>query len=338
MDISDNSMIFHFTSLPYDILVNIVLPRLPIKILGHICSLNVSINNLCKDENLWYNKTSIDYPYFLTFKSTNSSWKEHFMLIGEKMLPLYYNGDRITFIPFNINMMNGVMNTLAGYINQTTISASNIVCVNEQLETMIDMEYFGNDIKFEILGNDNITKIVIIPGHKFIVSIPKRGRKLNPQIKRRGERKLSIYQELTSLYGSPPIYGVYYTIPSSQSYAVNNKIFCNDCVITHKGGHFFIIDKRVSDLRMVKKAKRYDIFTSLELIEILQTLQVPSPRVDDILINDYLQFENIPTKNLETNRYIAAWILLIDGESELYEKSQLCNVISKALDNIGHII
>jgi hypothetical protein len=96
--------------------------------------MSTKFHTVCNNEMLWYNKTAIEYPQFLGSKPNDTKWKNCFILISSKMLPLYYNGDRIAFIHFNVNMLSDITNILIDYINQIMVDVLDIVFVNENFE------------------------------------------------------------------------------------------------------------------------------------------------------------------------------------------------------------
>ena len=49
-------------NLPDGVLLDVIFPKLPVDILGKICSMNVRFNTLCQNDKLWLNKTLNDYP------------------------------------------------------------------------------------------------------------------------------------------------------------------------------------------------------------------------------------------------------------------------------------
>lgn len=67
-----------------------------------MCSLNKQVTKICENEYLWQLKLDNDYPKFYNNLSNYG-----------KFIPIYYEGDRLGYIPFDphyleilINMIN----------------------------------------------------------------------------------------------------------------------------------------------------------------------------------------------------------------------------------------
>ena len=321
-----DSMIEYFASFPDNILETVVFPKLPIAVLGNLCSSDQRFSNVCQSDTLWYHKLSNDYPEFVDGKSAEITWRDYYILVSSPQIPLYYHGDRIGYIPFNADKLSEILRLILTSIEPMLSITGKIAFINEQLEPVIIINYLpfeGFTIKVVADVGINITatavvKAVIITNVDFDKEeLPtlsgRRGRKPDPTKKRiiklrpgQLTSKEIILNELTSIHGNPPIYGVSYGEDSIQ-YATVSFIKGTRLITHDEEAPFYIIDNSVPliDPRMVRNAKRCSIHTRLELIDILQKLQV------DPFIN-------------------------IDWSG--YTREDLCNAIKSALTEIGHIL
>lgn len=220
------------------------------------------------------------------------------MLTGRR-LPIYYHGDRIGYIPFDPSLINVVINLIAPYILQNQLTglttpetAVNIVFIDQQRNPIIIVKYPSLSTNI----NYDIEQIVLIVNDQFAKesTIPKgRGRKPDTRTKEKEENlnKEIIYQELTSSFGHPPIYGLSYNpMDYSTSYSMTTRFIKSSGMTTTQDGNFAIVDNRnFTDLRTIRSWRDCTDFTLLDLYSILRDLNVRPPKINQSLINDFIE-------------------------------------------------
>ena len=118
-------------SLPIDVLWKNFFSKLPLETIDILCQTSSQFSVICKDELLWQIKTQNDYPELADKKLPTSSWNQyyHFLNYG-KQIPVYYNGDRIGYIPFSQSNLNTIPNLLLDNFSEFHLSEIvNIVCL-----------------------------------------------------------------------------------------------------------------------------------------------------------------------------------------------------------------
>lgn len=241
------------------ILINIILPRFPYNTLQNLFFINIRFKNICRDEDLWRIKISNEFPTYCLNKPNIINWRNFYRFMLGRVIPVYYNGDRLGYIPFNQNQINIVMHLLINvYIcciqNTNDI---NIIFIDRDRNLVINVEYPSQLICFGNITNnyETINKVLIISNKLLSPPQPTiheyRKTKINKQV----DNKL-ILNELTSQHGNPPIYGKMQIIPYIRS---TDEIFV-------------IIDKRNS--QSCSDEKICNTFNEEEIHSILRTLGV----------------------------------------------------------------
>jgi hypothetical protein len=321
--------ISYFLSLPDEVLITEIFPRFGIDVLNRLCQVNVRFNLICQDETLWQIKTINEFPSLS--KPSNISWKDYYRLLVGKRIPLYYQGDRISYIPFDLSLLNGVISLIVPYINQNQLTGIvNIVFIDDQRNLIIVVKYPEMLIK---INPGIVQKVLIFVNDDFSKEMGRltrgRGRKPAPKEPKPERDKAIIYYELTSSLGHPPIYGYSYSpennIESLRPYGKEYNI------ITSPNGEMFrIIDNQsLEDIRIRRRGYDCLNYNISHLIDFLWDLNVNPPEANLLAINYIIQKFGLVGERAE---YIAKWTL------SNYSREQLCEIIKGALEQIGHII
>ena len=79
-------------TLPDPILIEEILPQLPIEHLDKLYAINTRFNNICLNERLWQIKINNEYPIHITKKPCNLSWRQYYkyLLIFIRQIPITY--------------------------------------------------------------------------------------------------------------------------------------------------------------------------------------------------------------------------------------------------------
>jgi len=278
----ESQLTSYFLSLPDEVLANEVFPRLPIDLLNKLCLIHSKFNNICNDDGMWKLKTFNDYPDYYGSKPETLTWRNYYRaLTGEYLLPIYYNGDIISYVKFNSNYMNLLLERLISYLNNFVSKSHqiNIALIDNGTRSplskriynpIVVIKYPSLTIDVNSTNYDDIKKILIFINDNFPVT---------PEKSRKWERVNSeiIYEELTSQFGNPPIYG-----------SVDDD-------------YFRIIDKRnVKDLRVIIYGKVCSTYPRTELLNILNVFGISNldpniPRSDlcQLIYNSLKQIGHI---------------------------------------------
>lgn len=314
------------TDIP-DIDVNI-LRQIDNEVLTVLCRTDEYVTKICRGEKLWMIKMNYEFPEYIALKPMDISWREYYIFVSSKLLPLYYHGDRLGWIPFQIDMINLTLTFITSYINQ--IESNDIVSI-AFIDTVhypiIIVKYPLLSIETENERYDDITKIVLITDIRFgekRYPSKTRGRIYTPNFEKdpiRNEQndEAIIFDEMTSTLGHPPIYG---TMKNKDKFLFR---------LINEVGNFVIIE----NYRQKKELLNCNELTKLHLSGILLSLQVPAPQVDQSEIDAWIgprDYTKITSKAWDEYEYDTRWKII--G----YTEEQMCDIIKQALEDIGHMI
>lgn len=188
-----------FSSVPNDILMSHIFSLLPIDDMEKLCLVNTQFSDICHNETLWMIKSCNEFPVLASSKPQDISWKQYYGFLLHQ-IPLYYNGDRIAGISFDIEHITTVLSFIVPYIEDLSLPKVNIVFINQKLESVVYAKYPSFDIIVTEPEDKDVKKIVLITDLPF-----RRGRRSQPK----PFDKEIIYKELTSHLSHLPIYGYF---------------------------------------------------------------------------------------------------------------------------------
>ena len=122
-------------ALPDPILIEEILPQLPIEHLDKLYAINSRFNKICLNERLWQIKTNNEYPVYITKKPGNLSWRQYYkyLQIVIRQVPIEYrdNTSNITIID-NIDLtykstMESLSPKIIDIIRQKGYKANNYI-------------------------------------------------------------------------------------------------------------------------------------------------------------------------------------------------------------------
>lgn len=82
-------------TLPESILIEEILPKLPIDYLNRLCSTNNRLRNICLNERIWQIKTQNDFPDQVIIKPDTKTWRQYYEYLRNfirKISVEYYDG------------------------------------------------------------------------------------------------------------------------------------------------------------------------------------------------------------------------------------------------------
>lgn len=96
------ALIPYFLSLTDQILIDVVFPRLNYQHINHLYQVHKRFNNICKSENMWLNKTTIDYLDDYKNKPGTITWKSYYQfLIKSILIPFYDKGSIVDYVKYH---------------------------------------------------------------------------------------------------------------------------------------------------------------------------------------------------------------------------------------------
>ena len=275
-----------------EVLISEVLPRLPLETLGRLCSSDARISTLCQDESLWQVKTQQEFSQESRMKPDLIHWRDYYQVlkIGKK-IPVYFNGDVVGIVPFHPNLYHVTVALIIPYIDQSEQDGhielyveTNIVFINNRREPIVIIKYDGiskiPNVVVKSTDYDSIEKVLFFAGLTFDFEAPvkqTRGRK--PRVKdqseidedRRKDNLETIYNELTSPFGHPPIYGVSFEPTYSEVPRYNWRFEFSDINDESQAFYIYIIDpdqdRRTSS--GLRKCENYRVDELLQMAEML---------------------------------------------------------------------
>jgi hypothetical protein len=87
----EDPLISYLLSLPDQVLLEEVLPRLPTETINNLCRLQTRFSYICIDDNFWHSKVNIDFPGRNYLKSPLMTWREFYMSLYRDV-PVYCRG------------------------------------------------------------------------------------------------------------------------------------------------------------------------------------------------------------------------------------------------------
>ena len=180
------------SSFPDEVLLSEILPRLPLQTLINICATNSRLDTLCKDEGLWIARTQSEFPQQARMKPEGIPWKDYYLAWATgRLLPIYYNGDRIGSAQFIPAYFNIVISTIIPHIIQYGLTNTNILFVNRTPKSVVIVRYPELEMIVKNTDYDSIDRIIFFAG----------------QLQDGDVTDLNLWYELVSPFGHPSVYG-----------------------------------------------------------------------------------------------------------------------------------
>lgn len=290
-----------FLNLSEDSLIKI-LSYLSLDELGRFCSSNPQINNICNQDFLWQAKSFQDYGERAKNKPREVNWKEWYQLLMLKKIPLYFNGDRIAWVPFSYDFLALILKLIQPKLkNIVTDQQLNVVFIDEMINPVLIVKYPQMDYIVKSKDWDSIEKIVLIANDNFeakhIEELDSQEMTDQQDLQNIDDQqdRLIIHEELVSFKGNPPIYGRNYSIIRQNRFADGAP------EIIYK---FLIVHRTSEHKAPIWKDCR--IFDLDKLVEIASDLRLDPDEIRESLVNQ--------------------------------QKTNLCNLIKERLIEIGHVL
>lgn len=178
--------------LPIDILRSKFYLKLNLIDIDNLAQTNSSLAELTRDETLWQSRVGSEFPDLLIIKPLSINWRDYYrLLVTDPLIPLFYNGDRIAYIPLLPGSRNLSLSMISYYIEKHMLEEKNqkihISFINKNLQEVSTVVYWEGGIRGTLWGQEKIFRILIYVADQ---SWP-----------------VTIATHVFSLRGTPPIYG-----------------------------------------------------------------------------------------------------------------------------------
>ncbi|SNW62129.1 F-box domain-containing protein [Orpheovirus IHUMI-LCC2] len=155
-----NNNIDYIALLPNEILIDYILPYVDAKYLANLCSCNVQLSLLHKDQRLWLNRLNIEYPYRVNTIMMDNLYNLYMTIINDDNIPVYRDGDIIGHIQLKNDK------GFSSIINRLQINNMYIVLLGENYN--IYYKYFIRNMRLEEITDKNNNKLKCV--NKILVT------------------------------------------------------------------------------------------------------------------------------------------------------------------------
>lgn len=186
-----------------------LLPQLPIDELRSLCRTEDEFKELCRREQEWFEKFYHEAPLYARIKPAHLSWEDYYQVLSEaRDIPLYYQGDHLTSIPFDARMFEVSLYFIHPYLFRNNLTSDGlIVFIDQACQPIIVVKYPSMEVDVRQTNFEAIQKVLFFSNPEFDSTLKRKLFKNGQQVRRERNREI-IFDELTSLEGRPPIYGV----------------------------------------------------------------------------------------------------------------------------------
>jgi hypothetical protein len=306
----------YLLSLPDEILINEIFPKLPNRYLNSICQANIRFRRICNSDLLYKRKLELEYPNLLGFKSEDiRNCNFYQFLYKSPIVSIYLNGHLVSRIVFpfynikfiesqtNINLLEYYLLFLDKELSEVAFSSFNNIVINDnyQIKYIVlipKTSEYGMSIGRYIKAFNEYPKFIFTDNLVYInntqqISLP------------------NVTEILFSNLGHPTIYALkrYGNISVYTSFSLNEDI-------RYRG----LIDYLSKD----------------DLINILYHLKVPAPNVHLPSVGDISSYlvknykYDIKILSIQELQYLYSWI---SGE---IDRHQMINIIIENLKLVNH--
>lgn len=188
----DTDEISYFLSLPDQVLLDVVFPRLSYKEIGILCRVHSKFNDICNNDQMWFLKVQIDYPNYWRYKPEYIFWRNYYeYLLNSKSIPVYLDGNIIGHVKYD----SGRPLLTVEFLNKFEKEGHSAIYVDKNIEPLWRKPY-DEYIVYRLTPEDtDVSKIMIINDMYWLA--PEND---NIEVSRE-----IIYNNFIS--GNPPIYG-----------------------------------------------------------------------------------------------------------------------------------
>lgn len=158
-----------FSDFPNDILINEILPHMPLNKLSKLCQTDQRFRHLCQSELLWKNRINLEYSNnTLKLKPTELTYKQYYtFLLQADQVPVYRHGDILMRTLVTKDNKEYAINDIKRTVNSTNISLIFIGSgFNRDFLVGTVYSYETNEL-FDIFNVSKIRLILLIDGNIF---------------------------------------------------------------------------------------------------------------------------------------------------------------------------
>jgi len=115
---------------------------------------NSEVSELCKQEEIWKDKITYEYPSFIN-KPDDIRWNQYYRQVYlHQRIPVYYEGNIKSYVNFDILYANIILDQLTN--KKTTING--IICLNQQLLPVL---YITSEITKAMTQKDTDIRYIV---------------------------------------------------------------------------------------------------------------------------------------------------------------------------------
>ena len=265
-------MFSNIKTLTDDVLINEILPKLPLTDLIKLCQSDKQFETLCQSNQLWQNRSRLSInPNMLNqllngYQQDPFSWKNFYLYtMSSFTVPIYIYGDIVNTQPIYYNNLELTIDDLITSLEKP-FDIYSIIFLDELSRPISTYSYPSNESNYFSDELKSIKKIVIVP--EVIKSIRERessrGRKPNSTYLEKQKKHLIqninniIFTYLTSRANNLPLYAI----------VENDQLK----FIIHQPTPSALVDNRVRN-----KGKLCQLFSGNELVLMIDLLEIDTP-------------------------------------------------------------
>ena len=158
----------YFLSLPDQVLLDEVFPRLSYREISRLCRVHSRFNAICEIDQLWRGKVQLDYPENYRYKPKRLTWREFYrLLVGSRLILFYLGGKVMDQVRYNPDDLSLTVTRLRRGFKQA--GDGQVIFVDEGITPISSVRFPSEDV---IVYNSDfsVEKVVIIQGSNEIIN------------------------------------------------------------------------------------------------------------------------------------------------------------------------
>lgn len=117
------SLVSDYSSLPDEVLLETFLPQLSIGDLLSLCSTDMRVSELCRNERLWFRKVFTEFPQWTDFKPQDMSYRDYYLtLFQSPNLPVLLQNNQIATIKVPLDLLGPAANLITSILQDSGVA------------------------------------------------------------------------------------------------------------------------------------------------------------------------------------------------------------------------
>lgn len=177
-----------------DIISFPIFSQLNLSDIDSLVQINHIMAKLAGNQVLWQVKTKEEFGDHYVTKPEFCSWRHYYRLLTTgRAIPLYYNGDRIAYVPLRSDSQRTSLAIISQYVEKYIPHSSTFIdisFINNRSKIVSQASYMAGNFTEIVWGHDSITRILMyLSDHNY-------------------SKIDMISRQIFSPEGNPPIYGI----------------------------------------------------------------------------------------------------------------------------------